>query len=560
MTNDSPPSLAASPVPVLRSAALVGAMTAISRIAGLLREQLMAYAFGTGLAKSAFVVAFTIPNLFRRLFGEGALSAAFIPVYIETREREGLAEANRLVGRVAGLLVAVLGILTAIGILLALALQQWCVPPESRWSAILPLLRIMLPYAPLICLAALAMGILNALRHFAMPALTPVFLNLVWIFTLLVICPWLPEDPFVRIHAVAWAVVVAGVVQVAVQLPALARRGVTLRLLFSWQGDARIRRILLLMTPMMVGVGAFQINVVVDGFLAMWAAPWAPAAVQYADLIVYLPLGLIGTAFGTVLLPTFSRQAARDSHDELRATLESTLRHVLVIATPAAIGLTVLALPIVEILYVWPNGEFAQRDAVWTMRALAALAPGILFFSLQKALTPAFYAMQDTRTPLRVALWGVGMNFVMNVVFVVTWPDGWKHVGLMVSTVLVSLVNTITLAREMHKRIGAPRWHQLAPTGAGVLLAAAGMGVVARASHAWLTSWLHTCGPIERAVQSLLQQHSRALHALGAKLEPVLALGGAMLAAAVVYALLTYLLCRPALSEIIADLRHRKKK
>ncbi len=530
----------AAPARVLRSAAIVGAMTGISRIAGLLREQLMAYAFGTGLAKSAFVVAFTIPNLFRRLFGEGALSAAFIPVYIETREREGVEEANRLVGRVAGLLLATLGTLAALGILVALALQHWFVPPESRWAAILPLLRIMLPYAPLICLAALAMGILNALRHFAMPALAPVFLNLVWIFTLLVICPLLPDDPLLRIAAVAWGVVVAGVIQVAVQLPALARRGVTLRLLFDWRGDARIRRILLLMGPMMIGVGAFQINVVVDGFLAMWAAKWAPAAVQYADLIVYLPLGLIGNAFGTVLLPTFAQQATDKDHAGLRATLENTLRHVLLIATPAAVGLTVLAFPVVELLYIWPHGKFGQDDAIWTTRALAALAPGLLFFSLQKAVTPAFYALQDTRTPLRVALWGVGMNFVMNVIFVITWPAGWKHAGLMVSTVVVSAINAWTLTRELHQRIGAPRWQALWPTAAGVCLAATGMGVAAWATHYGL--------------RTLLLPH---LHS--AKLLQLLAMGGAMIIAMAVYLLLVGLLCRPALRDVLADFRHRKK-
>jgi putative peptidoglycan lipid II flippase len=530
----------AKPVRVLRAAALVGAMTGISRIAGLVREQLMAYAFGTGLAKSAFVVAFTIPNLFRRLFGEGALSAAFIPVYIETREREGIEEANRLVGRVAGLLLATLGTLAALGILLALALQHWFVPPASRWAAILPLLRIMLPYAPLICLAALAMGILNALRHFAMPALAPVFLNLVWIFTLLVICPLLPDDPLLRIGAVAWGVVVAGAIQVAVQLPALARRGVTLRLLCDWRGDARIRRILLLMGPMLVGVGAFQINVVVDGFLAMWAANWAPAAVQYADLIVYLPLGLIGNAFGTVLLPTFAQQATDKDHAGLCATLEATLRHVLIIATPAAIGLTVLALPVVELLYVWPNGQFGYMDAIWTTRALAALAPGLLFFSLQKALTPAFYALQDTRTPLRVALWGVGMNFVMNVIFVITWPDGWKHAGLMISTVIVSAINTWTLSRELHQRLGAPRRQVLLPTAAGVAIATLGLGLAAWEAHFWL-------GTILRPL----------LHS--AKLLQALALGGAIASAMLVYLLLLYLLCRPALRELLADLHQRKK-
>jgi putative peptidoglycan lipid II flippase len=544
MTKDSPPApspRAAAPARVLRSAAVVSAMTGVSRVTGLVREQLMAHAFGTGLAKSAFVVAFTIPNLFRRLFGEGALSAALIPVYIETREREGVAEANRLVGRVAGLLVSALGALTALGILLALALEQWFVPSESRWAAILPLLRVMLPYAPLICLAALVMGVLNALRYFTISALAPVFLNLIWIFTLLAICPFLPPDPMIRIQAVAWGVIVAGVVQVVVQLPALSRRGVRLRLLFSWRGDARIRRILLLMAPMLMGVGAFQINVVIDGLLAMWAAPWAPAAVQYADLIVYLPLGLIGNAFGTVLLPTFSHQAAKEDHAGMCATLESSLRHVFVIATPAAIGLTVLALPVVELLYVWPNGKFGYQDAIWTMRALAALAPGLLFFSLQKSLMPVFYALKDTRTPLRVALWGVGMNFVMNVVFVMTWPEGWKHVGLMISTVIVSIVNTVALTQALHKRIQSPRTGVLIPTALGVALASTGMGLAAWEAHLWLNECLRP-----------------AIHSV--KLLQLATLSGAMLIATIVYVLLAYLLCRPALREVLTEFHFRKHR
>jgi putative peptidoglycan lipid II flippase len=526
---------------VLRAAALVSAMTGISRVAGLLREQLMAVAFGTGVVKSAFVVAFQIPNLFRRLFGEGALSAAFIPIYIETRNRDGEAEANRLVGRVAGLLVAVLGLVTALGILAALALQTWWFAPgsESRWAEILPLLRIMLPYAPLICLAALAMGVLNAHRNFAVSALAPVFLNLIWIFALLVLCPMLPDDPRLRIRVVSWAVVVAGGVQVAVQVPALRRRGVRLSLRFDWRGDARIRRILALLAPMMLGVGVFQINVVVDGLLAMWAAPWAPAAIQYADLIVYLPLGLIGNAFGTVLLPTFAHQAETNDQEAMRATLEGALRQVLLIAVPAAVGLAVLAAPVVNLLYVWPKGEFQAQDAVWTARALAVFAPGLIFFSIQKALTPAFYALQDTRTPLRIGLWSVGLNFVLNVVCVLTWPHDWKHAGLLLSTVIASAVTGMLLGRLLHRRLGAPCVIGLAPVAGGVIAAAGLMG-----GAAW---WAQA-----RALELLGEW------ALPVKLAQMLAMLAAVAAGAVVYSVCVWALCRPVVRELINEWRLKK--
>lgn len=562
MTNDAPPApstRSAAPARVLRSAAVVSAMTGVSRVAGLVREAVMAGAFGTGLAKSAFNIAFQLPNLFRRLFGEGALSAAFVPVYTDVLEHEGREAANRLVARVAGLLIAVLGSITAIGILVALALQHLWAVPGSPLAAILPLVRIMLPYAPLICLAALAMGILNALRSFAISSLAPVLLNLIMIAAVLGVCPLLADDPLVRIRVVAWAVLLAGVAQLAVQLPGLARRGVTLHVLFAWRNDPNLRRVIRMMAPMMFGMAVFQINVFMDSIIAMFlAATWAPAALLFAENIAYLPLGLIGNAFGTVLLPTFSRQVTQHDTAGLCATVESAMRTSFFITAPAAAGLTVLALPIVELIYLWPGGKFVGQDAIWTARALAALAPGLLFFSMQKTLTPAFYALKDTRTPLRIGLWGVGLNLAMNLLFVLTWPDGWKHVGLMVSTVMVSLINGIALGMELHKRTGAPRWNQLAPAFTRVLLAAVGMGAIAWMAHARLTGWMHTVAPLERSMQSLMRHPSRTLEAAGAKLEPLLALCGAMLISAAVYGLLAWFLCRPSFREVLSDFRHRK--
>jgi len=532
---------AARPARILRSAAVVGAMTAVSRVAGVVREQLMAYAFGTSLAKSAFNVAFQLPNLFRRLFGEGALASAFVPVYTDVLEKEGPEEANRLFARVAGLLVAVLSIISAIGILIALALQHWWFTPDSRWAMILPLLRIMLPYALLICLAALVMGALNAMHDFATSALTPVFLNLVMIIAIIDFCPPCMSDPLRCFKMIAWSVLVAGVVQVAVQLPPLVKRGVSLRLLFDWRNEPHLKRVLNLMAPTMIGNSVFQINVFVDSILAMWAAEWAPAALLYAENIAYLPLGLIGNAFGTVLLPTFSKQATDEDHEALAHTIEHALCSSLIITAPAAVALTVLALPVVEILYLWPGGKFMEQDAIWTMRALAGLAPGLIFFSMQKVLTPAFYALKDARTPLRVGLWGVGMNFTLNVIFVLTWPQGWKHVGLVVSTVLVSAINSVSLALAMRQRIGSPRWSAVVPTLIGVTLAMVGMGLAAWIGHNGFVAIFHRLTHIEKIVQ-------------------LAALTAAGILSSAVYLLIVRLLCRNELHDVLSQLLRRRKK
>ena len=524
---------------VLRRAAVVGAMTGISRIAGLVREQLMAYFFGTGLAKSVFDVAFRIPNLFRRLFGEGALSAAFIPVFTEVRAREGPVAANRLAARVAGLLLATLSLITALIMLLTLAVEP-LLPPDSRWAAILPLLRIMLPYAPLICLAALAMGILNALKHFAVPALAPVFLNLAWILTLIGICPWLPPDPFIRIRAVAWAVIAAGVIQLAVQFPVLGRLGIPLRLSFHWRQDARIRQIMLLMAPMILGAGLVQINVMIDGFLALWAAPWAPSALEYAERLVYLPLGLIGNAFATVLLPTLAAQATSRDFGELSTTLERAIRNIWIIMAPAAIGLTLLAYPVVTLVYRIGDGAFQAESALHTARALAGYAPGLLFFSLYKALTAAFYALQDTRTPVRVGIFCVAFNLLLNVLSILVLPPGWKHMGIAVSTVAASLANCIALIVILRRRTGALHVANLRSCAFGASLAALLMGGVVVRLHPVVLVWM-------------------AVH-LPLKLAEIGTMLGVMAAGAALYGLLVRLLCRPALKELTDDFRNRKSR
>ena len=517
---------------------MVSSMTGLSRILGLVREWLMAYFFGTSLQKSAFDIAFRIPNLFRRLFGEGALSAAFIPIYTETLKNEGPEVANRLASRIAGFLVAVLGAVTAAGILISFLLQR-VLAYNARAEAVYPLLRITLFYAPLICLAALAIGILNTLRQFAQSALVPVYLNLVWIFALVGICPFVSEDLDVRIKVVAWSTLAAGIVQVGFLLPTLRKQGVPLRISFDWVSDASVKKVLRLSAPMAVGMGAVQINLLVDGLLALYAGTWGPSALEYAERVTYLPLGLVGTAFATVLLPTFAKHAADDDHERLRITLERALRTISMIMAPMSVGLTVLALPIINLLYTWHSGKFDAQSALYSSRALMGYAPGLICFSFYQALTPAFYALKDMRTPLRCSVVCVALNLCLNLLFVFTWAPGWQHVGLAVATVLSSVVNCAMLAWVLNKKFGAPRFHAVMPVVVRLIVLSLAMGVAAFFA--------------EKAI-------SRALTEAGCayKLVELMAVAGAMAVGALVYGALLLLFCRSTLNELLGDMRLRR--
>jgi putative peptidoglycan lipid II flippase len=525
--------------PILRSVAVVSSMTGVSRMLGLVREWLMAYFFGTSLQKSAFDVAFRIPNLFRRLFGEGALSAAFIPVYTETLKNEGPEEANRLASRIAGFLMAVLGSVTALGILASLGLQH-VLAYNARAEAVYPLLRITLFYAPLICLAALGIGILNILRQFALSALVPVFLNIVWILALVCICPFVSADLDVRINVVAWSTLAAGFVQVGVLLPALRKQGVPLRVRFDWLSDARVRKVLRLSLPMAAGMGAVQINLFVDGLLALYAGTWGPSAMEYAERVTYLPLGLVGTAFGTVLLPTFSKLVADDNREALCATLERALRTIAVIMVPMSVGLTVLAWPVINLLFTWHSGKFDAHSALYSSRALLGYAPGLLAFSFYQALTPAFYALKDMRTPLKCSVICVALNFCLNLLFVFTWPVGWQHVGLAAATVLSSSVNCGLLAWALRRKFGAPRFGAVLPVIVRLIVLSLVMGAAAYYA--------------EKEIRGVL-----AAAGWHYKLVELSAVAGAMAAGALVYGALLLLFCRSALLDLVGDLRLRKK-
>lgn len=517
---------------VIKSAGVVGFFTMVSRFLGLARDVFMANVFGTSLAMSAFVVAFTIPNLFRRLFGEGALSAGFVPVFIDVRKRDGDEAAWSLARKVATLVLVILAALTLAGLIVSWVGIR-AAEPGGMARTILSLLRIMLPYMIFICLAALSMAALNSYYHFAVPAATPCLLNLVWIAALAAVAGRQGGDE--RIEVVAWAVLIAGILQLAVQVPVLRRFGYRPGWDFAPR-DPQVRRVVALMGPAALGMAVVQVNVIVDKLLAAWVGAWAPAALFFSERLVYFPLGVFATALGTVLLPVFSSQVAEDDNDRMRATVRHALCNLLFIMIPASIGLLVLARPIVEMIFA--SGRFGGTSSDLTAVALRFYAPGLLVFSLVKVFVPAFYARHDTRTPVRVGIWAVVLNLVLNVAFVLTWPEYLKHAGLALATVLASLFNATVLAIIFHRRYGSPGWKAVAVSAARSAVAAGVMAMAALAVHPAARAWA-----------------AGHLPAKAAQVASVLVTVGL---AAIVYFILAALLRSPELRDVTGALRKRR--
>jgi len=484
---------------IIRSAGTVGGLTLVSRGLGLIRDVLMAGFFGTSVYMSAFVVAFTVPNLFRRLFGEGALASSFVPVFMETREQSGDAAALQLMRKVFSLLLTVLAGITLVGLALAFFVGYLPGLPE-KWRLIFAYSQIMFPYMLFICLAALFMAFLNARHHFAMPAFTPCLLNVVWIFAVLAVCPRIGGGPERQIYAVAWAVLLAGLLQAGAQLPVLWRCG--------WRpgfeldlNDRRLRQMLLLAGPAALGLAVTQVNVLMDRLLAMWAGAYAPAALFYSERLIYFPLGIFATALGTVLLPAFSGQAARGEHAAIRDGIERSLRQLLFIMIPAAAGLSVLSYALVGMLLQW--GAFDAGSAFYTGLALQCYAPGLVVFSLAKVFVPAFYAFQDTRTPVRIGVWMVGLNFALNITFILLLPPGMKHAGIALGTVLAEAAGSVWMLKALQRRTGRLDWFSLVRSFARFTVAALIMAAAVWWVYQQATGWLVLNGYTGRMVEIL---------------------------------------------------------
>ncbi len=449
---------------LLRSTATVGMWTLVSRVLGLVRDMVFARYFGAGAATDAFFVAFKIPNFLRRLFAEGAFSQAFVPVLSEYKAQRP-DEVGELVRHVAGTLGGVLLVLSVVAVLAAPGLVLVFAPgfydQADKFDLTASLLRITFPYLFFISLTALAGGILNSFGRFAVPAFTPILLNL----SLISAAVWLRPHMSEPVLALGWGVFAAGVAQLCFQLPFLARLGLLRRPRWGWH-DSGVRRILRLMLPALFGSSVVQINLLFDTIIASFLVTGSVTWLYYSDRLVEFPLGVFGIALATVILPSLSEKHAKASTEAFSHTLDWALRWVFLIGTPAMVGLAVLAGPMLITLF--QHGEFGAADVRMARLSLMAFAVGLPGFILVKVLAPGYYARQDTRTPVRIGVIAMFANMGMNLLFALPMAYAGipgAHAGLALATSLAAFVNAALLFRGL-RRAGVyqpqPGWSRVA--------------------------------------------------------------------------------------------------
>jgi len=429
---------------LFKSTAVVSVMTFISRILGFIRDIVIARMFGAELAADAFFVAFKIPNFLRRLFAEGAFSQAFIPVLAEFRER-GDKPLRQLIAETSGTLAAILMLITAIGMLAAPLLIMVFAPgfiaDPYKLNLAGDLLTITFPYILFISLTALAGSILNSFGKFAVPAFTPVFLNLSLIGAAIWLSPRLDEP----VTALAWGVFIGGVVQLLFQLPFLLGINKLPRPCWGWRSEG-VKKIIKLMIPAMFGVSVAQINLLLDTLLASFLVTGSISWLYYSDRLVEFPLGVFGIALSTVILPSLSRKHAAKSTAAFSDTIDWALRWVFLIGTPAAIGLILLAEPLLVTLFQY--GEFSPSDAHKASLSLMAYGLGLLPFIFIKVLAPGYFARQDTKTPVKIGIIAMVSNMVLNIILMMYLA----HVGLALATALSAALNAGLLYLGLRKR------------------------------------------------------------------------------------------------------------
>ncbi len=429
---------------LLRSSGVVGVMTMLSRVLGLVRDMVIARYFGAGAGADAFFVAFKIPNFLRRLFAEGAFSQAFVPVLSSYRQQESLDEVRRLVNAVAGSLGLVLLGVTLVAMLGAPVLTAVFAPgfvgDDEKFVLASDMLRITFPYLLLISLTAFAGGILNSYDRFAIPAFTPVLLNLAMIGAAIFLAP-LMETP---IMALAWGVFIAGALQLFFQLPFLMKLGLLPRPRVDYRHEG-VTRILKLMAPAMFGVSVSQINLLLDTVLASFLQTGSVSWLYYSDRLAELPLGVFGIAIATVILPNLSRKHASASMDQFASTLDWAVRAVLLIGVPAALALVLLAEPLIATLFHY--GEVTDRDVLMSAQSLRAYSAGLLAFMMIKVLAPGYFAREDTRTPVKIGIIAMVANMALNLMLI--FP--LAHAGLALATSISAWLNTFLLWRGLKK-------------------------------------------------------------------------------------------------------------
>ncbi|MDP2240989.1 MAG: murein biosynthesis integral membrane protein MurJ [Burkholderiales bacterium] len=429
---------------LLKTLATVSSMTLLSRILGFIRDAVIARVFGAGLATDAFFVAFKIPNLLRRLFAEGAFSQAFVPILAEYKHQRGGEQTRLLVDHVAGLLALALFVVTLLGIIAApliiyVSAPGFAATPE-KFDLTIALLRVTFPYILFISLTSLAGGILNTYSRFSVPAFTPVLLNLSFIAFALWAVPYF--DP--PIMALAWAVFFGGVLQLLFQVPFLLRIKLLPRFKLDFK-DEGVWRVMRLMGPAVFGVSVAQVSLLINVIFASFLVTGSVSWLYYADRLMEFPAGMLGAALGTILLPSLARYHASQSTDDYSKLLDWGLRLTLVLAVPAAVALALLAVPLITTLFHY--GAFTATDVFNTRNAVIAYSVGLVGLILVKVLAPGFYARQNIRTPVRIAIITLLATQVMNFIFI--WP--LAHAGLALAIGLGACLNAGLLYYQLRR-------------------------------------------------------------------------------------------------------------
>lgn len=444
------PEKPAKPKSLLRSSLLTGSMTMASRVLGLVRDIVLASVLGAGGAMDAFAIAQKVPNFFRRLFAEGAFSQAFIPVLSEYREKGTHAAVKELVDKVAGCLGSILLLFTVIGVVGAVGFAYlfgygYADEPE-KFSLLTDLVRITFPYLMLISLTGFAGAILNSYDRFAIPAVTPVFLNVFMIAAALLVADFFPNPAY----ALAWSIVAAGVFSLMFQLPFLRQIHLLPSPKLDWSHPG-VKRILVLMTPALFGVSVSQLNLLLDSVIATMLGDGAVSWLFYSDRLVELPLGVFGVAIATVIMPGLSRLSAAQSGEKFSQMLDWAIRFVVLIALPATLALVILAEPILYTLFY--HGEMKLHDILMSSYSLKAYALGLFAFMLIKVLVPGYFARQDMKAPVRIGIIAIAANIVMKPLVVIPMVTLWSlgHVGLALTTALAAYVNAWLLYRGLRK-------------------------------------------------------------------------------------------------------------
>jgi len=458
-----------------------------SRLFGLVRDQVLASMFGAGDAMDAFNVAFRIPNLVRDLFAEGAMSAAFVPVFMRQLASGDRASAWRLGNNVINALLVVTGILVVLGIVFARPLVGAFAADYARVPGKLDLAvsltRVMLPFLTLVAIAAAFMGMLNSLHRFFIPALAPAMFNIATILCALLLVPLMPWFGWPPIMAIAIGALVGGVAQLALQWPLLRREGFSYAPFLNWKQEG-LRRVLILMGPGTIGLAATQVNVFVNTVLATSEGTGAVSWLNYAFRLMYLPTGLFGVSIATATIPAVSRHAARDDTAAVRSTLAEGLSLMLVMNVPATVGLIVLSQPIVRVIF--ERRAFLPSDTAATAAALQFYAVGLLGYSIVRIASPTFYALGDSRTPVQISIASVVVNAILNVALVRVL--GYR--GLALGTSIAALFNAAGLLWLLHFRLDGLDDRRVLSSLVRVTIASFVMGMATLVINDALAAWI----------------------------------------------------------------------